>query len=275
MLPTPAPNIISPLVLVILLASPILSQDTKSTALAGQGVAERYWDCCKPDCSWEAKANFNQPVLTCNANNKPQSDFTLGSSCGGGNAFSCANQSPWAVNDTFSLGFSGVFITEHASDLWCCACYELTFTSGAVKGKKMVVQAHNSAFDIPTVNRFPIAVPGGNTSYANACALQYDVPSSVFGVENQGVESKSDCDNLPEPLQRGCRWRFDWFEDEASPTLEYKRITCPATLTDISGCIRADDTKFGNAGAASPTPAYSTLAAGAFLFTIVIDFLLF
>jgi len=27
---------------------------------------------------------------------------------------------------------------------WCCQCYELTFTSGPVKGKKFVIQAVNT-----------------------------------------------------------------------------------------------------------------------------------
>lgn len=84
--------------------------------------------------------------------------FSAGSGCNGDDAYACADQSPWAINDTFSYGFVGAFIMEHASNYWCCACYELTFTSGAVKGKKMVVQAHNSAYEVATANRFALAV---------------------------------------------------------------------------------------------------------------------
>ncbi|PGG95231.1 hypothetical protein AJ79_10172 [Helicocarpus griseus UAMH5409] len=212
----PADLPLSPLILpLLLLASPTLSQNE---ALSGSGVAERYWDCCKPDCSWPAKAAFNKPVATCNKRNEVLSDFSLGSACGGAEAYACADQLPWAVNDTFAYGFAGAFITQHASDFWCCACYELTFTSERLKGKKMVVQANNAAFDVTQVNRFPLAIPGGNTSYAGACARQYDVPNEVFGVDNRGIGSREGCDRLPESLRDGCRWRFDWFEDEPTPT---------------------------------------------------------
>ena len=40
---------------------------------------------------------------------------------------------------------------------WCCACYELTFTSGAVAGKKMIVQATNTGGDLAG-NQFDISV---------------------------------------------------------------------------------------------------------------------
>lgn len=126
--------------------------------VSGHAVTERYWDCCKPDCSWPARADFNQPAQVCNADNNPLTDFNVASSCGGGSSYQCANQHPWAVNDTFSYGFAGVYLMEKLRDSWCCACYELTFTSGEVKGKKMVVQAHNSGFDMLTANRFALAV---------------------------------------------------------------------------------------------------------------------
>lgn len=135
--------------------------------LSGHTVAERYWDCCKPDCAWTAKAAFNQPVTTCDKKNNPLSDVTLGSVCGGGTAYGCANQSPWAVNDTLSYGFSGTFIMEHASDYWCCACYELNFTSSPLDGKRMIVQANNAAFEVPTANRFILAV---SLTFAVGCA---------------------------------------------------------------------------------------------------------
>jgi hypothetical protein len=131
-----------------------LAQNTR----AGVGVAERYWDCCKPDCTWAARADFNQPVRVCDIEDKPLSNDNLPSGCGGGPSYACSNQSPWAVNSTFSYGYAGVFLIGRAADSWCCSCYELTFTSGRVAGKKMVVQAHNSGFDLLTANRFALAV---------------------------------------------------------------------------------------------------------------------
>jgi hypothetical protein len=131
-----------------------------------------------------------------------------------------------------------MFLEGHASNSWCCSCYELVFTSGVVKGKRMIVQAHNSGFDMLTANRFGLAVclfvllhpdscsqldadfpqiPGGNTSFAGACARQYGVNNSVFGEENNGVSSIDDCDQLPEILKPGCRWRFEWFQNADRP----------------------------------------------------------
>jgi hypothetical protein len=210
---------------------------TAQNTVSGSGRAERYWDCCKPDCSWVEHSPSNQPSAICDAGNNHLTDFTERSSCGGGGAYACANQSPWALNDTFSYGYAGVFLIGHAQPAWCCACYELTFDSGKLEGKRMIVQAHNSGFDLLTVNRFALAVsikgrtgwrmykllisrqiPGGNTSYNGACAKQYGVPNSVFGVDGKGVQSLDDCENLPEVLQPGCRWRFGWFEDESYPT---------------------------------------------------------
>ena len=149
------PRLAAPL---LLLSALIPSGALASVNVTGQAITEKYWDCCKPDCSWEAKADVNQPVAVCDNNNDPLADFNSGSSCGGGDAYPCADQTPWAVNDTFSYGYAGVFLMDHASDAWCCACYELTFTSGAVEGQKMIVQAHNSGFDLLTSNRFTFAV---------------------------------------------------------------------------------------------------------------------
>jgi hypothetical protein len=62
------------------------------------------------------------------------------------------------VNETFAYGFAGVFIIRHVSDFWCCACWELSWPTGKLKGKKMVVQAHNAGFNDPDHNRFILAV---------------------------------------------------------------------------------------------------------------------
>ena len=62
----------------------------------------------------------------------------------GGGAFMCSSQSPWAINDTVSYGFAAVKLAGSSEQQWCCQCYELTFTSGPVKGKKFVIQAVNT-----------------------------------------------------------------------------------------------------------------------------------
>lgn len=129
--------------------------------ITGETITTRFWDCCKPSCSWNAKAHFNKPVETCDKNDALIADVNAGTGCGeGGYAYTCNDQQPWAVNDTFSYGFAGIFITGHpeTEEFWCCACYQLNFTSDPIKGKTMVVQASNTAFDINTANRFSLAV---------------------------------------------------------------------------------------------------------------------
>lgn len=131
---------------------------------SGEAVTTRFWDCCKPSCAWPQKADFSKPVLSCNADDKPMPDAQAGTACGtGGTAYQCSNQQPWAINDTLSYGFAGVFIMPALTHggiegAWCCACYQLDFTSDPLQGKSLIVQASNTAYDVTTTNRFSIAV---------------------------------------------------------------------------------------------------------------------
>ena len=120
----------------------------------------RYWDCCKPSCAWADKAVFNNnnPVQACDVNNQPLADDQAGTGCSGGNSYSCANQSPWAVNETFSYGFVGAFLLGGSERNWCCSCYELEFLDGVVKGQKMIVQASNTDYEMPDQNIFTFGV---------------------------------------------------------------------------------------------------------------------
>lgn len=68
----------------------------------------------------------------------------------------CNNQSPWGVSTDLAYGYAAVRISGLTERDWCCACYELTFTSGAASGKKMVVQATNTGGDLGE-NHFDIA----------------------------------------------------------------------------------------------------------------------
>jgi hypothetical protein len=69
----------------------------------------------------------------------------------------CKASCAWAVSDTLSYGFAVTTIAEGSESTWCCACYELAFTSGAVAGKLMIVQATNTGNDLSS-NQFDLAV---------------------------------------------------------------------------------------------------------------------
>lgn len=92
-------------------------------AASGTGSTTRYWDCCKPSCAWDDKADVSSPVLTCDADDNPISDTTTTSGCDGGTAFACSNNSPWAVNDDLAYGFAATNIEGGSESSWCCACY--------------------------------------------------------------------------------------------------------------------------------------------------------
>ena len=133
----------------------------QAQALAsGSGTTTRYWDCCKPSCAWPGKTALlagSSPVATCGISNNVLTDSNTASGCNGGGAYQCSNESPWAVSDDLAYGYAAVNIAGGNEASWCCACYELTFKSGAVAGKKMIVQATNTGGDLAG-NQFDISV---------------------------------------------------------------------------------------------------------------------
>nr|ACN42745.1 beta-1,4 endoglucanase 3 short form [Bursaphelenchus xylophilus] len=213
-----------------------------SGGTSGTGVTTRYWDCCKSSCAWPGKATLKSgPIQTCDVHDQPLNDGgNTQSGCNGGSAYSCSTEQPYAVNDTLSFGFAAVKLAGGSESTWCCACYELTFTSGSVAGKKFVIQATNTGGDLGD-NHFDLAIPGGGVGIFNGCTAQWGAPSSGWGSQYGGVSSRSDCSQLPATLQPGCDWRFDWFGNSDNPGVTFKQVTCPKTITDKSKCIRADD----------------------------------
>ncbi|KAK2629462.1 hypothetical protein QTJ16_000282 [Diplocarpon rosae] len=152
----------------------------------------------------------------------------------------CSNQTPWAVSETLAYGFVAATIAGGTEASWCCACYELTFTSGPVAGKQMVVQATNTGGDLGS-NQFDIAIPGGGFGSFNGCTAEWGTPSTGWGAQYGGITTRSQCDAFPAKLRAGCYWRFDWFQNADNPAATFQQVACPAALTAQSGCVRADD----------------------------------
>jgi hypothetical protein len=127
----------------------------------GTGKTTRYWDCCKASCGWTGKislASGSNPVSSCDKNDQPLSDYGAKSGCeSGGSAYMCSNQSPWAVSDTLAYGYAATTIAGGTESSWCCACYELTFTSAPLVGKTLIVQTTNTGSDLSS-NQFDLAV---------------------------------------------------------------------------------------------------------------------
>ncbi|KAI9901055.1 hypothetical protein N3K66_002872 [Trichothecium roseum] len=215
-------------------AAPALAAD-------GSGHSTRYWDCCKPSCSWPDKAPVGSPVGTCDAGNNPLGDPLAKSGCEGGPSYTCANYQPWAVNDQLAYGFAATAINGGTEDSWCCACYKLTFTDGPASGKTMIVQSTNTGGDLSD-NHFDLLIPGGGVGIFDGCTSQYG--QALPGAQYGGVSSRAECDQMPEAIKAGCQWRFDWFGGSDNPGFDFQQVQCPSELTAISGCTRSDDGSF-------------------------------
>ncbi|KAI1840614.1 hypothetical protein JX265_004530 [Neoarthrinium moseri] len=227
---------------------------------SGTGKSTRYWDCCKPSCAWSKKAAVNQPVLTCDKNDNPLTNVDTKSGCDGGSAFTCSNNSPWAVNDQVAYGFAATAISGGSESSWCCACYKLTFTSGPVAGKTMVVQSTNTGGDLGS-NQFDILMPGGGVGLFDGCKAEFG--TSLPGAQYGGISSQADCNSFPSNLKAGCNWRFDWFKNADNPGLTFEQVQCPSEIVAKSGCRRNDDSSFpafspGSAGSTTKVSATST-----------------
>ncbi|GAB7329874.1 hypothetical protein MBLNU13_g01586t1 [Cladosporium sp. NU13] len=210
-----------------------LASVSSAQSTSGSGTTTRYWDCCKGSCSWPDKADVSSPVAICDKNDSPLTDFNTASSCDGGDAHMCSDQSPWVVSDDLAYGFAAVSAGGSESDT-CCSCYQLTFTSTSIAGKKMIVQATNVGADVGE-GQFDLAIPGGGVGLFNACTKQWGAPSSGWGAQYGGLSSDT-CSDLPKALQSGCEFRFgDWFEGADNPKVDWEKVTCPKALTDKTG----------------------------------------
>jgi len=202
-----------------------------------EGTTTRYWDCCKPSCSWPDKAPVSAPVRQCKADGfTALTNYNAKSGCEGGESYMCSDQRPWAVSEVLSYGYAAASIKGLTEKEWCCRCYALTFTSGPVKGKQMVVQVTNTGGDLGD-NHFDIQIPGGGFGIFNGCSAQFNTPDEVWGTRYGGVASRDDCEGLPEEIQESCYWRFDWFLNADNPTMVFDEVECPVELTKNTDCI--------------------------------------
>ena len=79
---------------------------TKSGGRSGSGWATRYWDCCKPHCSWPEHANGNYSKQCTNKGKTESSDWGGGSVCSGGGLMTCTSQIPFTVDGCTEMGFA-------------------------------------------------------------------------------------------------------------------------------------------------------------------------
>jgi len=208
---------------------------------SGTGTTTRYWDCCKPSCAWNdlSTLGIESAVVSCDINDNPLASTSIQSACDSGTAFMCSSQVPWAVSSTLAYGFAAV--SSSANE--CCQCYQLTFTSTALVGKTMIVQATNTGGDVAQT-QFDLAMPGGGFGIFDGCGQEWGATSAIWGAQ-YGGSSTDTCPQFPTKLQAGCNFRWGWFEGADNPTVQWQTVACPAALTELSGCVRIGDTPTG------------------------------
>lgn len=165
------------------------------TVSGGQnGWGSRYWDCCKPHCSWPDKTKHY--AANCSIDGKTEvpcfkvvgdEHWTglegIKSGCDqDGEAFMCYCHVPFAVCKNLAYGFAAV----PAGDDACGKCFQLQFDGGfrhgepkaahaMMKGKTMIVMASNIGHDVGG-GQFDIMIPGGGLgAFRNGCARQWKV----------------------------------------------------------------------------------------------------
>ncbi|MBX2857890.1 MAG: endoglucanase, partial [Cellvibrionaceae bacterium] len=71
------------------------------------GYATRFWDCCKPHCSWSGNLPSGVNTLpSCAINDQPLADINAASACEGGSAHTCSGLVPFAVDDQLAFGYA-------------------------------------------------------------------------------------------------------------------------------------------------------------------------
>jgi hypothetical protein len=153
--------------------------------------------------------------------------------------FQCWDYSPIEVSDNLSYGWAAF----NNADAACGDCYQLDFKSGPVSGKQMVVQVINIG-DGGT-NAFDLLIPGGGVGQFNGCSTQWGNPplgSTYGGFYTTCSGDKTCIRNMCQAafgsrtlLMEGCDWFLGWFENSNNPSVMYKKISCPAGITQVSG----------------------------------------
>ncbi|XP_050498803.1 endoglucanase-like isoform X2 [Diabrotica virgifera virgifera] len=233
-----------PILLVLAVATSIKAEVSPDiiavpNGLSGKGITTRYWDCCKPSCAWADNVNTpdKQPLKSCRVDGEAVAPPNDPSGCDiNGSSFVCNNNQPYVVNSTLSYGFASASFSGGIDTSMCCSCMLLNF-EGQLKGKQFLVQLTNSGEEYQT-NQFDLGIPGGGVGlFPKGCTAQWNAPSTGWGDLYGGVHTEEECNELPEVLQPGCKWRFTFMEGVSNPEVTFYQVQCPRELVERSGCV--------------------------------------
>ncbi|WP_295682555.1 glycosyl hydrolase family 5 [uncultured Fibrobacter sp.] len=229
----------------------------KTKGGSGSGWATRYWDCCKPSCSWNKNSGGKNSKQCTNKGRSENTNWDDGSICSGGSQMTCISQIPFTVSGCNDMGFA--FAAVPASNGGQCGkCFQLTFTgeghynstnanTKAIKGKKLIIMVTNVGGDVEQ-GQFDIMIPGGGLGiFKNGC--------SQMGWGNQGSEYGgllSDCEkehnynaakykscltdkcnsvfSNDSEAKQGCLFLANWMNAAGNPEHNYVEVECPDVL---------------------------------------------
>ena len=228
------------------------------------GWSSRYWDACKPHCSWlssvdttsEAAYQAGRTVArNCNIHDVEVPAFTLGhavqqywmgyegtnSACVNSNAggtYTCTDMAPIQVTENLSYGYVAAPGAQFGGG--CGKCFHLQFNGGnhandvkethkALKGKHMIVMASNIGYDVEA----PASGLGANGGgFLTECQQSLGWDNTVEAYQQCVIKK---CDEVFKDwpnLLRGCKWYAEWFMAADNPTYNWEEVECPQYLID-------------------------------------------
>ncbi len=228
---------------------------TKSGGRTGSGWATRYWDCCKPHCSWPEHAGGNYSRQCTNKGKSQNSNWGDGSICSGGSQMTCTSQIPFTIDGCSEMGFA--FAAVPSADGGSCGkCYQLTFTgkgkygdninTSSIKNKKLIIMVTNVGGDVQQ-GQFDIMIPGGGVGMFNGCAsMGWGGQGEQYGGLLSDCERESDykaaatqtclknkCNSVfsnDAEAKKGCMFLADWMHAAGNPMHNYVEVECPDVL---------------------------------------------
>ena len=240
-------------------SAPVTNQcpTIKTKGGGGSGWATRYWDCCKPHCSWPEHAHGNYSKQCTNKGKTENTNWGDGSICSGGSQMTCTSQIPFTIDGCTEMAFAFAAVPA-ANGGQCGKCFQLTFTGTGkysndanikrLKGKKLIIMATNVGGDVQQ-GQFDIMIPGGGVGIFNGC--------SSMGWGSQGAQYGgllSDCETETkyaagkykscltekcnksfandEQARKGCLFLADWMGAAGNPEHNYVEVECPQVLKD-------------------------------------------
>ena len=231
-----------------------------SGGMSGSGFASRYWDCCKPSCSWTENAGSGNEARQCDKNMNLIEDHSAKSMCDGGISTTCLSQIPFTLDNCDNIGFA--YAAVPGNNPTCGRCFLLEFTGAGkyetkknhalLKGKKLIVMASNIGYDVSTY-QFDVMIPGGGVGIFNGCkdilgtdlgrtygGLLSDCEDEVgYGGDDETIYTKrkecltNKCNSVfssNSKAKKGCLFLSDFLEAAGNPLHNFKEIECPEVM---------------------------------------------